>query len=84
MKKIAVLISGSGSNLEAIIKACTLNKIEGTVESVICDIELILYLSKRLIINFGYKMVGASNFSAIICFSFFDLLDSLRIFLIRE
>ena len=37
MKKIAVLISGSGSNLEAIIKACTSKKIEGTVEYVICN-----------------------------------------------
>ena len=37
MKKIAVLISGSGSNLEAIINACNSKNIDGTVISVICN-----------------------------------------------
>ena len=32
MKKIAVLISGSGSNLEAIIDACNQNIIDGDVK----------------------------------------------------
>ena len=35
MKKIVVLISGSGSNLEAIIESCTAKKINGKVIHVI-------------------------------------------------
>jgi len=31
MKKIAVLISGSGSNLEAIAEACRANRINGKI-----------------------------------------------------
>ena len=37
MKKIAVLISGSGSNLEAIINACNKNIIDGDVVKVISN-----------------------------------------------
>ena len=37
MKRIAVLISGSGSNLEAIIKSCNSNLINGKVISVISN-----------------------------------------------
>ena len=37
MKKIAVMISGSGSNLEAIIKACNTNNIYGDVVCVISN-----------------------------------------------
>ena len=37
MKKIAVLISGSGSNLEAIVKSCNSNLINGEVVSVISN-----------------------------------------------
>ena len=37
MKKIVVLISGSGSNLEAIIEACNTNKIDGKVIKVISN-----------------------------------------------
>ena len=37
MKKIVVLISGSGSNLEAIIEACNTNKIDGEVIKVISN-----------------------------------------------
>ena len=37
MKKIAVLISGSGSNLESIIKACISNKINGRIECVVSN-----------------------------------------------
>ena len=37
MKKIAVLISGSGSNLEAIIDACNQNIIDGDVIKVISN-----------------------------------------------
>ena len=38
MKKIAVLISGSGSNLEAIAKACEKNQINGKIKCVISNI----------------------------------------------
>tara|TARA_B100000676_G_scaffold99190_1_gene99086 strand:- start:325 stop:969 length:645 start_codon:yes stop_codon:yes gene_type:complete len=37
MKKIAVLISGSGSNLEAIAKACEKNQINGEIKCVISN-----------------------------------------------
>ena len=37
MKKIAVLVSGSGSNLEAIIDACNQNIIDGDVIKVISN-----------------------------------------------
>ena len=37
MKTITVLISGSGSNLEAIINACDTKKIDGEVISVISN-----------------------------------------------
>ena len=37
MKKIAVLISGSGSNLEAIINSCIENKINGEIKCVISN-----------------------------------------------
>ena len=37
MKKIAVLISGSGSNLEAIINACNSNNINGKIVCVISN-----------------------------------------------
>ena len=37
MKRIAVLISGSGSNLEAIINACNSNSINGKIVSVISN-----------------------------------------------
>tara|TARA_B110000467_G_C18191987_1_gene406630 strand:- start:63 stop:710 length:648 start_codon:yes stop_codon:yes gene_type:complete len=37
MKKIVVLISGSGSNLEAIAKACQNNSIPGSIELVISN-----------------------------------------------
>ena len=37
MKKIVVLISGNGSNLEAIAKACQINNIPGNIELVISN-----------------------------------------------
>ena len=37
MKRIAVLISGSGSNLEAIINACNSNSINGKIVCVISN-----------------------------------------------
>jgi phosphoribosylglycinamide formyltransferase 1 len=37
MKKIVVLISGDGSNLEAIAKACQINSIPGNIELVISN-----------------------------------------------
>ena len=37
MKKIVVLISGGGSNLEAIAKACQMGNIPATIELVISN-----------------------------------------------
>ena len=37
MKKIIVLISGGGSNLEAIAKACQMGNIPATIELVISN-----------------------------------------------
>ena len=37
MKKLAVLISGSGSNLEAIVNACNANHIHGKIVCVISN-----------------------------------------------
>ena len=37
MKKIVVMISGSGSNLEAIIKACNTKNINGEIVCVISN-----------------------------------------------
>ena len=40
MKKIAVMISGSGSNLEAIVKACHQKNIYGEIVYVISIIQM--------------------------------------------
>ena len=37
MKKLIVLISGSGTNLEAISKACAKGRINGAIEGVISN-----------------------------------------------
>ncbi len=63
MKKIAVLISGSGSNLEAIIKACTSKKIEGTVESVICNDPKAYGIERAKSFNIGVRVINHKDFS---------------------
>ena len=62
MKKIAVLISGSGSNLEAIIKACTSNKIEGTVESVICNDPKAYGIERAKSFNIDVRIINHKDF----------------------
>ena len=64
MKKIAVLISGSGSNLEAIIKACTSKKIEGTVESVICNDPKAYGIERAKSFNIEVKIINHKDFSS--------------------
>jgi len=64
MKKIAVLISGSGSNLEAIIKACTSKKIDGTVESVICNDPKAYGIERAKSFNIEVKIINHKDFSA--------------------
>ena len=63
MKKIAVLISGSGSNLEAIIKACTSKKIEGTVESVICNDPRAYGIERAKSFNIDVRIINHKDFS---------------------
>ena len=63
MKKIAVLISGSGSNLEAIIKACTLKKIEGTVEFVICNDPKAYGIERAKSFNIDVRIINHKDFS---------------------
>ena len=62
MKKIAVLISGSGSNLEAIIKACTSKKIEGTVESVICNDPKAYGIERAKSFNIDVRIINHKDF----------------------
>jgi len=51
MKKIAVLISGSGSNLEAIAKACKKNEINGEIKCVISNVPNAFGLERAKNIN---------------------------------
>ena len=44
MKKIIVLISGSGSNLEAILESCAAKKINGKVTNVYLIIQMLMGL----------------------------------------
>ena len=46
MKRIVVLISGSGSNLEAIIKACLSQRINGEVVHVISNVPDVFGLTR--------------------------------------
>ena len=63
MKKIAVLISGSGSNLEAIIKACASKKIEGTVESVICNDPKAYGIERAKSFDIDVRIINHKDFS---------------------
>ena len=68
MKKIAVLISGSGSNLEAIINACNSNNIDGTVISVICNDPKAYGIERAKNLNIEVRIINHKEF----IFIFFD------------
>ena len=79
MKKIVVLISGSGSNLEAIIESCTAKKINGKVIHVISNNPDAFGLSRASKFNTASKVIDHKKFSSRIDFenSLEDCLDTL-------
>ena len=79
MKKIVVLISGSGSNLEAIIESCTAKKINGKVIHVISNNPDAFGLSRASKFNIASKVIDHKKFSSRIDFenSLEDFLDTL-------
>ena len=62
MKKIAVLISGSGSNLESIIKACESKKIFGQVVCVISNNPAAYGLERAKKFNINVKVIDHKKF----------------------
>ena len=62
MKKIAVLISGSGSNLEAIISACNSKNIDGTVISVICNDPKAYGIKRAKNLNIEVRIINHKEF----------------------
>ena len=62
MKKIAVLISGSGSNLEAIINACNKNIIDGDVVKVISNNPKAYGLMRAKKFNISSKIINHKNY----------------------
>ena len=79
MKKIVVLISGSGSNLEAIIESCTAKKINGKVIHVISNNPDAFGLSRASKLNTASKVIDHKKFSSRIDFenSLEEFLDKL-------
>ena len=79
MKKIVVLISGSGSNLEAIIESCTAKKINGKVIHVISNNPDAFGLSRASKFNIASKVINHKKFSSRIDFenSLEEFLDTL-------
>ena len=79
MKKIVVLISGSGSNLEAIIESCAAKKINGRVIHVISNIPDAYGLTRAAKFNIPSKIIDHKKFSSRIDFenSLEDCLDTL-------
>ena len=80
MKKIVVLISGSGSNLEAIIESCTAKKINGKVIHVISNNPDAFGLSRASKFNIASKVIDHKKFSSRIDFEnsleeFLDILS---------
>lgn len=63
MKKIVVLISGSGSNLEAIIEACNSNRINGRVIKVISNDPEAFGLTRATKLNISSKVIDHKKFS---------------------
>ena len=64
MKKIVVLKSGSGSNLEAIIESCTAKKINGRVIQVISNNPDALGLNRASKFNVASKIIDHKKFSS--------------------
>ena len=80
MKKIVVLISGSGSNLEAIIESCAAKKINGKVIHVISNNPDAFGLSRASKFNIASKVINHKKFSSRIDFenSLEEFLDTLN------
>ena len=79
MKKIVVLISGSGSNLEAIIESCAENKINGRVIQVISNNPDAYGLTRAAKFNIPSTIIDHKKFSSRIDFenSLEDCLETL-------
>tara|TARA_A100001015_G_scaffold233651_1_gene264896 strand:+ start:26 stop:676 length:651 start_codon:yes stop_codon:yes gene_type:complete len=79
MKKIVVLISGSGSNLEAILESCAAKKINGRVIQVISNNPDAYGLTKASEFNIPSTIIDHKKFSSRIDFenSLEDCLDTL-------
>ena len=79
MKKIVVLISGSGSNLEAIIESCSAKKISGKVIHLISNNPDAFGLSRASKFNIASKVINHKKFSSRIDFenSLEEFLDTL-------
>ena len=79
MKKIVVLISGSGSNLEAIIESCAEKKINGSVIQVISNNPNAYGLTRASKYNIASKIIDHKKYSSRIDFenSLEEFLDSL-------
>ena len=64
MKKIVVLISGSGSNLEAIAKACQTGNIPATIELVISNQPNVKGLERAKKFHLMSKVIEHQNFNS--------------------
>ena len=64
MFNIVVLISGSGSNLQAIIDACDLNVIKGKVVAVISNESDAYGIERAKKHNIPYKFISHNNFNS--------------------
>ena len=64
MKKLIVLISGSGSNLEAISKACSKGIINGVISSVISNNPNAYGLERAKKNNLSYKVINHKQFES--------------------
>ena len=62
MFKIAVLISGNGSNLEAIINACKKNLINGSVDIVISNNPNAYGIQRAKNHSINYKIIDNKSF----------------------
>ena len=79
MKRIVVLISGSGSNLEAIMESCAAKKINGRVIKVISNNPNAYGLTRASKFNIASKIIDHKKFSSRADFenSLEDFLDTL-------
>ena len=64
MKKIVVLISGGGSNLEAIAKACQIGNIPATIELVISNQPNVKGLERAKKFHLMSKLIEHQNFNS--------------------